>query len=50
MLRRDTQIINDRSCSVLYGAGQGLCLALEDAVVMAWHLQQQGLTEEAFRR
>ena len=43
-------MLNDKSASSLYGAGQGLCLALEDAVVMAWHLQQQGLTEEAFRR
>ncbi len=31
-------------------AGQGLSLAVEDAVVLAWHLRQQGLGEPALRR
>ena len=31
-------------------AGQGLCLAMEDAVVLAWHLRRQGFTSQAFRR
>lgn len=31
-------------------AGQGLSLAVEDAVVLAWHLKQQGLNESALRR
>ena len=31
-------------------AGQGLALALEDAVVLAWHLRRQGLSEDALRR
>ena len=30
--------------------GQGLCLAVEDAVVLAWHLKQQGICEAALRR
>lgn len=31
-------------------AGQGLCLAIEDATVLAWHLKQQGFTPQALRR
>ncbi len=31
-------------------AGQGLCLAMEDAVVLAWHLRRQGFTPQALRR
>ena len=31
-------------------AGQGLALAIEDAVVLAWHLRREGLTEKALRR
>ncbi len=31
-------------------AGQGLCLAMEDAVVLAWHLRRQGFTSQALRR
>ncbi len=31
-------------------AGQGLCLAMEDAVVLAWHLRRQGFTPRALRR
>lgn len=31
-------------------AGQGLSLAVEDAVVLAWHLKQQGLCQSALRR
>lgn len=34
----------------LLDAGQHLCLAIEDAVVLTWHLKQQGLTPEALRR
>ena len=30
--------------------GQGLSLAIEDAVVLAWHLQQQGVCQSALRR
>ena len=30
--------------------GQGLALALEDAVVLAWHLRRQGLSQQALRR
>lgn len=30
--------------------GQGFCLALEDAVVLAWHLRRQGLSPQALRR
>ncbi|KAL0048045.1 hypothetical protein WJX82_006382 [Trebouxia sp. C0006] len=29
--------------------GQGLCLAMEDAVVLAWHLRRQGFTSQALR-
>lgn len=29
--------------------GQGLSLAIEDAVVLAWHLQQQGVCQSALR-
>lgn len=29
--------------------GQGLCLAMEDAVVLAWHLRRQGFTPQALR-
>ncbi|DBA89386.1 TPA: hypothetical protein ACH3X2_004746 [Trebouxia sp. C0005] len=29
--------------------GQGLCLAVEDAVVLAWHLRRQGFTPQALR-
>ena len=36
--------------AVLAGAGQGVCLAIEDAVVLAWHLKQQGFVPEALRR
>lgn len=32
------------------GAGQGLALAIEDAVVLAWHLRRQGITQSALRR
>lgn len=31
-------------------SGQGLALAIEDAVVLAWHLKREGLTEAALRR
>ena len=31
-------------------AGQGLCLAIEDAVVLAWHLRRLGLNPKALRR
>ncbi|KAL3136311.1 hypothetical protein ABBQ38_005577 [Trebouxia sp. C0009 RCD-2024] len=30
--------------------GQGLCLAIEDAVVLGWHLRQHGCTTQALRR
>ncbi|KAL3136312.1 hypothetical protein ABBQ38_005577 [Trebouxia sp. C0009 RCD-2024] len=29
--------------------GQGLCLAIEDAVVLGWHLRQHGCTTQALR-
>jgi 2-polyprenyl-6-methoxyphenol hydroxylase-like FAD-dependent oxidoreductase len=32
-----------------YVDGTGLALSLEDAAVLAWHVQQQGLTAEALR-
>ena len=35
---------------MLNATGQGLCLSVENAVVLAWHLKQQGMTQEAFRR
>ena len=31
-------------------AGQGFCLAVEDGVVLAWHLRAQGLSPKALRR
>ena len=31
-------------------AGQGLALAIEDAVVLAWHLRRQGIAQSALRR
>jgi len=31
-------------------AGQGFCLAIEDAVVLAWHLRRQGFSPLALRR
>ena len=37
-------------CKLELFAGQGLSLAVEDAVVLAWHLKQQGLGESALRR
>lgn len=36
-------------CTAAYVDGTGLALALEDAAVLAWHVQQQGLTEAALR-
>ena len=30
--------------------GQGFCLAIEDAVVLAWHLRRQGFSPQALRR
>lgn len=32
-----------------WNAGQGFCLALEDGVVLAWHLREQGLSQQALR-
>ena len=31
-------------------AGQGMMLTIEDAAVLAWHLQQGGLNTESMRR
>lgn len=31
-------------------AGQGFCLAVEDGVVLAWHLRAHGLSPKALRR
>ena len=45
----DSQCLPDPDCAAC-DAGQGLALAIEDAVVLAWHLRREGLTEKALRR
>ena len=46
----DFRRLLDDSRKNLIAAGQGLSLAVEDAVVLAWYLKQQGLCPSALRR